>query len=74
MRTRAHTHTHTHTHTPIMLDPVPSILRSNLLGGSETLYFKQRNEFGNAESCSSGCCSDFLACKVFDNIGQFFSD
>lgn len=55
-----------------MLGPAPDVSNCTLLGGSENLCFKQRNEFGKPESCSSGCCSDFLACKVFDNMGQFF--
>lgn len=47
----------------IMLGSIPDIPNHILLGGSENLYFKQRNEFEKPESCSSGCCETFWLVK-----------
>lgn len=58
----------------IMLGFVPDIPNHSLWGGSENLYFKQRNKFEKAESCSSGRHGDFLAGKVPCARGQLLRD
>lgn len=56
----------------IMLGSIPDIPNHILLRGSQNLYFKQRNEFEEPESCSSGCCGDSLAGKALCMWGSSY--
>lgn len=55
-----------------MLGSIPDIPNPTHLGGSENLYWKQRNKFEKSEFHSSGRCGDFFAGKVSHTWGSSF--